>query len=82
VEALERGVPHDNAVRQSLERRREERQLPPALALALPNNERARNLTVRTHTLAAYDQINQSTSITEQETPSHDTTTDSDNTGS
>lgn len=82
VEALERGVPHDNAVRQSLERRREERQLPPALALALPNNERARNLTVRTHTLAAYDQINQSTTITEQETPSHDTTTDNDNTGS
>lgn len=64
IEALERGVPHDNAVRQSLERRREQRQLPPALALALPDNEQARNLTVRTHTLAAYDQINQPASLT------------------
>jgi len=31
IEALERDVPHDNAVRQSLERRRGEKQLPPAL---------------------------------------------------
>jgi len=85
VEALERGVPHDNAVRQSLERRREEKQLPPALALVLPDNEQARNLTVRTHTLAAYDQINQprpTTTHTQQETPEHDTTTDNDYTGS
>jgi len=86
VEALERGVPHDNAVRQSLERRREEKQLPPALALVLPDNERARNLTVRPHALAAYDQINQprttTTTHTQQETPEHDTTTDNDNTGS
>ena len=85
VEALERGVPHDNAVRQSLERRREESQLPPVLALALPDNERARNLTVRTRNLAAYDQINQprSTTITtEQEATSHDTTTDNDTSGS
>ena len=85
VEALERGVAHDNAVRQSLERRREERQLPPALALALPDNEQARNLSVRPHTLAAYDQINQprpTTTYTTQETSLHDTTTDNDNTGS
>jgi transposase len=85
VEALERGVPHDNAVRQSLERRREEHQLPPALALALPDNEQARNLSVRPHTLAAYDQINQprpTTTYTTQETSLHDTTTDNDNTGS
>lgn len=58
AEALERGVPHDNTVRQSLERRREEQHLPPPLALPLPDNERVRNLTVRTHALAAYDQIN------------------------
>lgn len=57
-EALERGVPHDNTVRQSLERRREEQNLPPPLALPLPDNERVRNITVRTHALAAYDQIN------------------------
>ncbi len=85
VEALERGVPHDNAVRQSLERRREEQQLPPVLALVLPDNERARNLSVRKLDLAAYDQINKpqpTTPHTEQETPSYDTTTDNDNTGS
>ena len=58
AEALERGVPHDNTVRQSLERRREEQNLPPPIALSLPDNERVRNITVRTHTLAAYDQIN------------------------
>lgn len=85
VEALERGVPHDNAVRQSLERRREEKQLPPVLALLLPDNERARNLSVRKLDLAAYDQINKpqpTTAHTEQETPSYDTTTNNDNTGS
>jgi transposase len=82
VEALERGVPHDNAVRQSLERRREERQLPPALALVLPDNEHARNLTVRTHALAAYDQINKprsTTTHTPQEIPGHDQATDNNN---
>ncbi len=81
AEALERGVPHDNAVRQSLERRREQQQLPPALALVLPDNEQARNLTVRAHALAAYDQINQPRPTT-QDTSSHDTTNDNDNTGS
>ena len=82
VEALERGVPRDNAVRQSLERRREERQLPPALALVLPDNEHARNLTVRTRALAAYDQINKPRSTTKhtpQETPEHDQATDNNN---
>lgn len=85
VEAMERGVPHDNAVRQSLERRREAQQLPPALALVLPDNEQVRNLTVRKRNLAAYDQINKTqptTTHTEQETPSYDTTTDNDDTGS
>ena len=85
VEAMERGVPHDNAVRQSLERRRELQKLPPALALVLPDNEKVRNLTVRKRNLAAYDQINKTqptTTHTEQETPSYDTTTDNDNTGS
>ena len=85
VEAMERGVPHDNAVRQSLERRRELQQLPPALALVLPDNEQVRNLTVRKRNLAAYDQINKTqptTTHTEQETPSYDTTTENDNTGS
>jgi len=58
VEALQRDVPHPNAVRQSLERRRELRHRPPPIAIALPNNDKARNIVVRPASLAAYDQLN------------------------
>ena len=58
VEALQRDVPHPNAVRQSLERRRELRHAPPPIAIALPNNDKARNIVVRPASLAAYDQLN------------------------
>lgn len=57
LEALERGVPHANAVRLSLQRRREERNLPPALAVPLPDDERARTLSVRPAVLSAYDHL-------------------------
>lgn len=55
TEALERGVPHPNAIRLSLERRRDERQLPPPLALTLPADRRIRDLVVRPHDLTDYD---------------------------
>jgi transposase len=58
VEALQRDVPHPNAVRQSLVRRREERRLPPPIAIALPHNEKAHNIVVRPASLKAYDQLN------------------------
>jgi len=57
-EALQRDVPHPNAVRQSLVRRREERLLPPPIAIALPHNKKAQNIVVRPASLAAYDQLN------------------------
>ena len=57
AEALTRGVPHPNAVRLSLERAREQRALPPPLAVALPEDPRVRNLVVRPHKLDAYDQL-------------------------
>lgn len=57
TEALAHGVPHPNAVRQVLERRREQRNQPPPLAVALPDNVRVRNITVRTAELALYDQL-------------------------
>lgn len=57
VEALERGVPHANAVRLSLQRRREELNLPPALAVPLPDDHRARNLSVRPASLSPYDHL-------------------------
>jgi hypothetical protein len=61
AEALQRDVPHPNAVRQSLERRRELRRAPPPIAIALPNNDKARNIVVRPASLAAYDQLNDRT---------------------
>jgi len=57
-EALQRDVPHPDAVRQSLVRRREQRLLPPPVAIAIPNHDKARNIVVRTASLAAYDQLN------------------------
>ena len=58
-EALERGVPHSNAVRLSLERRREARDQPPPLALTLPDDPRLHQAVVRPHALASYDQLDQ-----------------------
>ncbi len=56
-EALTHGVPHPNAVRLSLERRREQRELDPPIAVTLPNDQRVRNLVVRPHDLNHYDHL-------------------------
>jgi hypothetical protein len=61
AEALTNGVPHPNGVRQVLERRREQRDRLPPLALTLPDNDKARNIVVRAPTLALYDQLNTDT---------------------
>jgi len=61
TEALNQGVPHPNSVRQVLERRREQRDLSPPLALTLPDNDKARNIVVRAPSLASYDQLNTDT---------------------
>ncbi len=74
VDALERGVPHANAVRLSLQRRREEQHLPPALAVPLPNDERARNVSVRPASLSSYDHLH--TRAAEQENANPDTPTE------
>jgi hypothetical protein len=57
AEALERQVPHPNAVRQALERRREQRHQPPPIAISLPDNARANHIVVRPASLARYDQL-------------------------
>jgi len=57
VEALKRDVPHPNAVRISLERRREERDQLPPVSMILPDDERVRNLVIRTPNLNIYDQL-------------------------
>lgn len=55
-EALQREVPHPNAVRQALERRREERDQPPPMAVPFQNTN-ARNIIVKPALLASYDAI-------------------------
>lgn len=56
-EALERGVPHPNAVRLALERRREQRGAPPPVAVELPATVQARDTPVRPHALDTYDRL-------------------------
>jgi transposase len=56
-EALGRGVPHPNAVRLALERRREARRLPPPVAVRLPEHVRSRDVLVAPQRLDPYDQL-------------------------
>ena len=56
-EALDRGVPHPNAVRLALERRREARGEPPPVAPALPARAQERDAPVRPHALDTYDKL-------------------------
>ncbi len=73
TEALTHDVANPNAVRQVLERRREQRHQPPPLTLTLPDNDKAGQIVVRPASLAAYDQL-------DAETEPADDCTDTDNT--
>ena len=55
-ESLEREVPHPNGVRQSLQRRREERDQPPPIGICIAH-EKAQKLVVRPHDLSSYDPL-------------------------
>jgi hypothetical protein len=55
--ALAADVPHPNAVRLALERRRQERNEPPPVAVALPAHVAARDVAVAPHRLEPYDQL-------------------------
>ena len=57
LEALERDVPHPNAVRLALERLREQRGQAPQVALALPEHVQRRDAPVQPHALETYDQL-------------------------
>jgi len=57
LEALHHHSPHLEAVRQVLERRREQRQQPPPIAIPLDHHARAKHIAVRPATLAAYDHL-------------------------
>jgi hypothetical protein len=56
-EALGHGVPHPNAVRLALGRRRDARQLPPPVAASLSPQARQVDVTVQHHRLDTYDQL-------------------------
>ena len=66
TEALAQNVPHTNAVQQILERRREQRQQPPPIAIAL-THDKTKNLGVPTASLSSYDQLSQ-----KSQEPSHE----------
>jgi hypothetical protein len=63
-EALERDVPHPNAVRLALERRREQRNEAPPVAVELPDHVKTRDAAVRPHRLETYDQLKDQTNHT------------------
>ena len=56
AESLSREVPHPNAVRLTLQRRREQRDRPPPIGIRI-DDQRAQKLVVRTHDLNGYDQL-------------------------
>ncbi len=56
-EALSKDVPHPNAVQIALEKQREARQKPPPVSIKLPKDKRVRDMSVRTHNLNDYDQL-------------------------
>jgi hypothetical protein len=54
-DALQRDVPHPNAVRLALERARQDSGQPPPVALVLPEHVARRDAPVRPHALGSYD---------------------------
>jgi hypothetical protein len=72
LEALQRGVPHPNAVRLALARRREQRGEPPMIGVALPAHLQARGTTVQTHALETYDQLREKYDASSDAPPAED----------
>lgn len=57
ADALQRGVPHPNAVRHALERQRAARAEPPPVDIALPRHVQQRDTVIQPHALESYDDI-------------------------
>jgi hypothetical protein len=72
LEALQRNVPHPNAVRLALARRREQRGEPPAVGVALPAHLQARDTTVQPHALETYDQLREKYDASSDAPPAED----------
>jgi hypothetical protein len=63
LEALERGVPHPNAVRLALARQREKRGEAPPIGIVLPAHVQARDAPVQPHALETYDQLKECSDV-------------------
>ena len=63
LEALERGVPHPNAVRLALARQREQRGEAPSIGVVLPAHVQARDAPVQPHALESYDQLKECSDV-------------------
>lgn len=63
ADALQRGVPHPNAVRLALERQREARAEPPPVEIALPNHVLQRDTIIQAHNLDTYDRITEASHV-------------------
>jgi hypothetical protein len=72
LEALQRGVPHPNAVRLALARRREQRGEPPTIGVALPAHLQARDTTVQPHALETCDQLREKYDASSDAPPAED----------
>ena len=72
LEALQRGVPHPNAVRLALARRREQRGDPPAVGVALPAHLQARDTSMQPHALETYDQLKEKHDASSDVPPAED----------
>ncbi len=57
AQALEKGVPHYHAVRQILEQKRRAQGAKPSIPVRLPEDPRIKDLWVRPHSLASYDEL-------------------------
>jgi hypothetical protein len=68
-EALERDVPHPNAVRLALERERRHSGQPPAVAVSMPEHVRRRDAPVKAHALSSYDLPTPGADAAEPDTP-------------
>lgn len=63
--ALEKNSPHSNSVRLTIEKNRHEKNLPPPIAITLPNDKRVRDMAVKPHNLSDYDAL-ENTSETQE----------------
>jgi hypothetical protein len=72
LEALQRNVPHPNAVRLALARRRDQRGEPPAIGITLPAHLQASDTTVQPHALETYDQLKERNDASSDAAPAKD----------